>query len=142
MVALLRWGPDYEEGETVANVEMLAQNEAVRLDSEKLEALYNQLGDVSAEDVVCRAMEELALRLSQTERQFRSGDRDEMRKSARSIAAISEQIGMGALAKVASDLRRCAESGDYVAQAAVLARLIRVGERSLTEIWELQDLSI
>jgi len=126
----------------VQNVEMLAQNEAVRLDSEKLEALYRQLGDISAEDVVCRAMEELALRLSQVERHFRMGEIEDMRKGARSIAAISEQIGMAALSRVAQQLHLCAQTPDTVAQAAVLARLIRVGERSLTEIWELQDLSI
>lgn len=126
----------------MANVEMLAQNETVRLDSGKLEALYKQLGDISAEDVVCRAMEELALRLSQTERHFRAGEGEEMRKSARTIAAISDQIGMAALSRVAHNLHTCAQTNDTVAQAAVLARLIRVGERSLTEIWELQDLSI
>ncbi|MDQ2094125.1 hypothetical protein [Rhodalgimonas zhirmunskyi] len=121
---------------------MLAQNEAAGLDSEKLEALYRQLGDSSAEDVVCRAMEELALRLSQVERYFRANEIDEMRKGARSIAAIAEQIGMAALSRVAQQLHQCASTNDTVAQAAVLARLIRVGERSLMEIWELQDLSI
>ncbi len=130
------------KGEIVAEVTVLAQNEAVRLDAEKLEALYNQLGDVSAEDIVCRAMEELAVRLAQTERFYRERRRDEMRKSARSIAAIAEQIGMQMLARVARHVKHCIEEGDETALAAVLARLIRTGERSLTEIWELQDLSI
>lgn len=136
------WGRDQNEGETVTEVRILAQNEPAVLDADKLESLYRQLGDVSAEDVVCRAMEELATRLTQTERHYRTGQRDEMRKSARSIGAIAEQIGMGGLAQVAGHVTRCMEAGDEIALAAVLARLIRVGERSLTEIWDMQDLTI
>lgn len=126
----------------MAEVTILAQTEAVRVDEEKLEALYRQLGSISAEDIVCRALEELAVKLAKAERFFRAGRRTEMRKTARMIVAIAEQIGMQLLAKVARDLINCLDAGDWIALAAVLARLIRTGERSLTEIWELQDLSI
>ncbi|MDQ2089634.1 hypothetical protein [Marimonas arenosa] len=126
----------------MAEVTILAQDEAVRLDAEKLEALYRQLGDVSAEDIVCRAMEELAVKLAQVERHYREGRAGEMRKTARMIVAIAEQIGMQMLARVAGDAVRCLDHRDEIALAAVLARLIRTGERSLTEVWELQDLSI
>ena len=135
-------GATRRKGEIVAEVTVLAQNEVVGVDAEKLEALYRQLGDVSAEDIVCRAMEELAVRLAQTERLYREGKRAEMGKSARTIAAISEQIGMQMLSRVAGHVKFCIDDGDETALAAVLARLIRTGERSLTEIWELQDLSI
>ena len=130
------------KGEIVADVTILAQNEVVRVDAEKLEALYRQLGDISAEDILCRAMEELAIKLARIERLYRESRHAEMRKTARMIVAISEQIGMQLLSRVASDVTRCIDDGDETALAAVLARLIRTGERSLTEIWELQDLSI
>lgn len=126
----------------MVKVTVLAQNEPVRLDADKLEAIYRQLGDAGAEDIVCRAMEELAVRLAQTERFYREGRRAEMGKSARSIVAIAEQIGMQMLACVAGHTKLCIDDGDEIALAAVLARLIRTGERSLSEIWELQDLSI
>ena len=126
----------------MAEVTILAQSEAVRVDSEKLEALYRQLGDTNAENIVCRAMEELAVRLSRIERLYREGRADEMRKAARLIMAISEQVGMPVLTRVAGDVIGCIDLGDHIALAAVLARLIRAGERSLTEIWDLQDLSI
>ena len=126
----------------MAEVTILAQNEMVRVDADKLDALYRQLGDASAENIVCRAMEELAVRLAQTERLYREGKQGEMRKSARSIAAIAEQIGMQMLARVAKHVKHCIDVEDETALAAVLARLIRIGERSLTEVWELQDLSI
>lgn len=126
----------------VEQIIVLAQSEVVRLDADKLEDLYRQLGDAGAENVVCRAMEELAVRLAQTERLYRQGRRPEMRKSARSMVAIAEQIGMHMLAHVARDITQCLDDCDNIALAAVLARLLRIGERSLTEIWDLQDLSI
>ena len=116
--------------------------EAVSVDHDRLGALYTQLGEASAEDVVCRAMEELALRLSHCDRLFRSGDWNELRKSARSLIAISEQIGMSAVARVAQDVTACIDVRDDVALAATLQRLMRTGEGSLTAIWDIQDITI
>ncbi|KPP85887.1 MAG: hypothetical protein HLUCCO07_03600 [Rhodobacteraceae bacterium HLUCCO07] len=123
-------------------VAVLARNEAIQLDSEKLADLYRQLGDNAAEDVVCRAMEELALRLAHTEKLYRGQDRQEMRRSARLIIAIAEQVGMDLLSRVAGDVTVCIDQRDEAALAAVLSRLVRIGERSLTEVWDLRDLSI
>lgn len=120
----------------------LVQSESVRLDPDRLGGLYRQLGDAGAEDVVCRAIEELAVRLTNCERLWRDRDWKALRKCARSLIAISEQIGMVALARVARLLTDAIDNGDYVATSAVLYRLIRVGEKSLTEVWDQQDLSI
>jgi len=104
--------------------------------------LYRQLGDAGAEDVICRAIEELAVRLSHCERLWREQDWLGLRKSARSLIAISDQIGMSALARVAQDVTDTIDAVDHVATSATLFRLIRVGERSLTAVWDLQDLSV
>lgn len=120
----------------------LAQNETVRLDPDRLGELYAQLGEAGAEDVVCRAMEELAVRLSHTERLYRQNEMMDLRKSARSLVAISEQIGMYSVARVARDVTYCIDDDDHVALAATLYRLLRIGERSLTAIWDMQDLSV
>ncbi|WP_119839458.1 hypothetical protein [Pseudooceanicola algae] len=124
------------------HVLVLVQQEAVRLDPDRLEALYFQLGEAGAEDVLCRAMEEIALRLGHTERLFRQGRRAEMRKSSRSLVAMAEQIGMNALARVAQDVTQCIDDDDFVALAATLARLLRVGEQSLTAVWDLQGVHL
>ncbi len=124
------------------HVSVLRQEERVRLDPDRLQQLYEQLGEAEAEDVVCRAMEEVAVRLSHTERLYRQERMRDMRKSASSLIAISEQIGMNALATVARDVTRCIDNGDIVALGATLARLLRVGERSLTAIWDLQDVTV
>ena len=119
-------------------VRVLAQEEAVRLDPDRLHSLYEQLGEAGAEDVVCRAMEELALRLSLVERLYRQDRLGEMRKAARSLTGIADQIGMNTLCRVAMDVTLCVDAGDPVALAATLSRLLRIGERSLTEIWDMQ----
>lgn len=124
------------------DVKVLSQEEMVRLDPDRLQALYDQLGDSGAEDVVCRAMEELAVRLSMTERLFRQDRFDEMRKSARSLTGIADQIGMNTLARVAGDVTHCIDARDPVALSAVLSRLLRIGERSLTEIWDMQGVRV
>jgi len=122
------------------HVAVLTREEPVRLDRDRLLELCDQLGEDEAEELVCRALEELAVRLSFTERQHRQGKATEMRQSARALATIADRIGMRALARVAGDVILCADRGDTVASAAVMARLVRIGERSLSAIWDLQDL--
>jgi hypothetical protein len=126
----------------VEQVTFLATSETVRLDQDQLNGLYQQLGDVAAEDVVCRAIEELAVRLAYSERMYRENDGANMRKSVRSMVAIADQIGMHSLSRVAHDVTQCIDDNDQIALAATLARLLRIGERSLTAVWDLQDLSI
>jgi hypothetical protein len=116
--------------------------ESVHVDQDRLGTLYAQLGDAGAEDVVCRAMEELALRLSHCSRLYSASSWSELQKCVRSLVAIAEQIGMHALAKVAADVAHCLDAGDRVAIAATLARLLRIGEQSLTAIWDLQGITI
>ena len=117
-------------------------SETVRLDPDKLTALYDQLGEAGAEDVVCRAVEEMAVRLTHCERLWRQDDMESLRKSARSLIAIADQIGMTALASIAGDVTRAIDAKDHPAIAAILFRLMRVGERSLTAIWDQQDVTI
>lgn len=112
------------------------------MDSDRLNGLYRQMGDKDATDVLCRTVEELAIRLSNCERFWRQRDWAALRKCARSLVAIAEQIGMVALARVAGDVAQSVDAGDAVATGATLWRLIRVGEKSLTVIWDQQDLSI
>lgn len=126
----------------VANILTVKHRENVHLDPQKLTELYSQLGEASAEDVVCRAVEEMAVRLTHCERLWRQNDIQNLRKSARSLIAISEQIGMNAMARIAEDVTSAIDCEDAPAVAATLFRLIRVGETSLTAVWEQQDLSI
>ena len=114
----------------------------IDLDRAQLSTLYTQLGPVGAEDVVCRAMEELALRLSLCDRLHRAAHLVELRKNTRSLVAIAQQIGMSGVANVATDVTACIDAENHVGLAATMNRLMRTGEASLTAIWEMQDIQV
>ena len=126
----------------VALLFTLEQNEPVRLDPDRLDNLYRQLGTGAAENVICRAIEELALRLTRCELHWRRQNWEALYKGARSLVGIADQVGMTALVRVAGDVAGAAESGDPAAIGATLFRLIRVGEKSLVAVWDAQDLSV
>ena len=123
-------------------VTLLQLKEQVRVDADRLGQIYAQLGERSAEDTVCRAMEELAARLAHIEKLHRKSELVGLQKQVQALVPIAEQIGMPLLAHVAFDVEHAASCGDAVALAATLARLLRVGERSLYAVWDLQDLSV
>lgn len=116
--------------------------EQIRLNSEQLETLYQKLGEEGADNVLCRAMEEMAIRLKQCEKQYRAGAHKELRKLVQSLVAIADQIGMQTLARVAEDVVQCLDSGDWVALGATFGRLGRCGDQSLTAIWDLSDVTV
>ena len=127
---------------SVATVSHITQFETASLDHEQLGSLYNQLGAIGAEEVVQRAMEELSLRLHEAEGIYRDGDLNKLRKGLRTLTAIAEQIGMQKLARVATDVIECIDRGDATSLAATFSRLTRLGETSLTALWDLQDFTI
>ena len=109
------------------------------MNPDNLDALYAELGPIGAEAVVCRAMEELATRLAALPALHRGGQLKELARVARSMAAIADQVGLESFSCVASDVVRCALRSDPIALAATLRRLERIGERSLTAIWDVTD---
>lgn len=117
-------------------------NEAVAVDQDRLGALYTQMGEAGADDVVCRAMEELALRLAHCNRLYAAQNWQDFRKCTRSLIAIADQIGMNVLSRVARDVTDCVDAQNPIAIAATLARLMRIADQSLTAIWDLQDITI
>lgn len=117
-------------------------SETVQLDQARLDMLFTQLGDAGAETVMCRAMEELAVRLSQCDTLWRAQNKMQLRKHSRSLIAIADQIGMETLARVAGDVTDCVDVKDDVALAATLSRMLRIGERSLAAIWSMENLSL
>ena len=123
-------------------VMQIRPQEQVDLDESRLNTLYAQLGAPGAEDVVCRAMEDLAVRLSHCDRLYRTENWKELRKNSRSLIAIADQVGMRSLSRSATAVTECIDAADRPALAATLSRLMRIGERSLCAIWDLGDPAI
>lgn len=120
---------------------VLRHEEGVRLDPDPMVALYSELGESGAEKVLCRATEDLRSRLSEILRHADEGRGPQVARAARQLGAVAAQIGLPTLVRVAGDVVRSTEAGDPTAQAATLARLVRIGERSLSAVWDLRDMS-
>jgi hypothetical protein len=131
-----------EKVRTMSELSNIPINEPVRLDPDRLGTLYFKLGESGADNVICRAMEELAVRLNDMPKMKREGDLPRLAKTARSLVGIADQIGMSSLARVAGDVAHCANNNDHAALGATLARLQRIGDRSLSAIWDMQDMSV
>jgi len=117
---------------------ILKHEEGVRLDPDPLAALYAALGERGAEQVLCRAMEDIGARLTDMLKQADERQDLALARSARQLAKIAGQIGMATMARVAVDVVVATEAGDLTAQAAILTRLARIGERSQLAIWDLR----
>lgn len=122
-------------------IAVLRQDEVVRLDPERVMALYGELGERAAEEVIERAMQEMALRLGAMERDWRRRDLAGLGRNARSIARLAHQVGMATMARVAADVAGAAAAMDVTACSATFARLRRIGDRSLAALWDLRDMS-
>ncbi len=99
--------------------------------TEAMESLCTSVGEEESRDIIERAAVELSDRLWLLEKALHDHEMDEVKRISRSLVAISAQIGLSEFSQVADDLVNCIARNDAVAVAAVAARLVRVGERSL-----------
>ena len=122
------------------HITALSMEEPARFDPECLEDLCHRIGEVRAEAEVALALHRISEGLpklrSLLERDERSFQRD-----VDQIARDAELIGMSTLARVAQSVLYSLSTANHVALAATLARLERVGERSIHAVWDLEDLS-
>jgi len=121
------------------NVVALQPKERVRQDAEPIATIYRNLGTSSAEQVVTRALGELALTMSGLATQVRARDMGDLLRQLRRLQRMAENLGMVSLGVVAGDLRICLDRSDATAFAAVWARLLRIAERSLSSDKDLLD---
>lgn len=126
----------------MVNLMVLTMQEPVQVDARRLGEIVDELGETAAHNVICVALEQLAQALSDARLAAMTGDMAELAARSEMLSRLAWQVGLTSLAGVAVDVAACAERQDGIALAATLARLIRIGNRSLTEIWdERQDLS-
>ncbi|MFV2051478.1 hypothetical protein [Aliiroseovarius sp. YM-037] len=126
----------------MAVVTVLEQEESIRLNPDRLTELYVELGEAGAEDMIGRAMEELAVKLEGIRALADSGPTAALPSAAQEIAELALSVGLSGLSRVALDVEYCASLNDGPGVAATLARLGRVGDRSLTAVWDLRDMSV
>lgn len=113
------------------NITVLRPNERVCLNAGPIAAIYRDLGSLAAEQVVNRAMGELALTMAGLAGQVRARDLTDLHRQLRSLQRMADHMGMTSLGLVSAQVGACIDSGDATAFSAVWARLIRVAEHSL-----------
>jgi hypothetical protein len=120
----------------------LVPKERLRQDAEPIAAIYRNLGTQAAEQVVTRALAELALMTSGVSRQVMLGEVADLGHQLRRLQRMAQHLGMVSFAGIAGDARACIEAEDDTGFAAVWARLLRVAERSLATDKDLIDQSV
>lgn len=123
------------------NVTALLLRERVRQDGEAIAAIYRNLGTSAAEQMVTRALGELALAMAGIAAQVKSQDLADLSRQLKKLQRMAENLGMISLSSVAQDARTCLDRCDSTAFTAVWARLLRVAERSLATDKDFADLS-
>lgn len=120
----------------MAQISSLAVSEPIRVDARRVGDIVNELGEQAAQNVLGLALEQLAWALTATDEALERRDLAGAIEHADRLSRLAWQVGLLSLAGVAMDLAGCAERQEMSALAAVRARLMRVGNRSLTTIWD------
>lgn len=123
---------------TCSNVVVLRPKDKIRHDAGPISTIYRNLDTASADQVVTRALGELALSMAGLADRVRGHDLTDLDRQLRRLQRMADNLGMLSLAQVCTDARFCLESENSMAFAAVWARLVRVAERSLApeKSWE------
>ncbi|MCB2136942.1 MAG: hypothetical protein KDE08_13510 [Rhodobacteraceae bacterium] len=121
---------------------VLEHSERVRINPDRLAALCAELGEAGAELVVLRSIEDISARLLDVQRLAQVSNTAAIIATASCLAEIADDIGMSSLARVAGDVARSGRAGDGTALSATIARLLRIGDRSLMTVWDLQDITV
>jgi hypothetical protein len=124
------------------NVMALPLRERVRQDGEAIAAIYRNLGTSAAEQMVTRALGELALAMAGIAAQVRAQELADLSRQLKKLQRMAENLGMVSLSAVSQDARLCLDRCDSTAFTAVWARLLRVAERSLATDKDFADLSV
>ncbi|GLK66298.1 MULTISPECIES: hypothetical protein [Paracoccus] len=123
----------------MTRISVLTVSEAARIDVQRLEQIIQELGEIAAGQIIGMALEQMALTLHRTVSAFQRGDPGMIVAHADKLSRLAWQMGMVTLAAVAIDVGACAERQDFTALAATVGRLERIGNHSLTELWDLRE---
>lgn len=101
-------------------------------DEDTLHRLSRDLGQSVAENILCRALEDIAARFVQIRNDYAAGNHPTLRKSVHAVIPIADQIGLSGLAQIGRDVMICIDQADPVALAATLCRFLRWGEMAMS----------
>ncbi|WP_439122826.1 hypothetical protein [Marivita sp.] len=113
-------------------ISVLHPRDAAFFDEDTLNALSRDLGPAVAENILCRAREDIAARFIQIRDEYGTGNYPGLRKSVHAVMPIADQIGLPGLTSIGHDVLRCIDQADPVALASTLCRFLRCGEMAIS----------
>ena len=122
------------------DVVKLEMKEPVRVDPDRLVELCISMGEMRAEALITTAMEELARGMVEVENAYLAQNMDILTDGADKLVRTADRIGMTSFSRVADDVATCGRLREGIPLAATLNRLRRIADRSLSAVWDMQNL--
>lgn len=116
----------------LATVSRIRIEEGVRVDPDRVLRLAARLGRIDAAHLIAATSQDLAEHFARIELAVRRQETEQLGWTAVEVERLADQVGMIGLGRVARDLQACCARDDRPALEAVAARLMRIGERSLS----------
>ena len=127
-------------GYVMQDVLKLEMREPVRVDPDRLVELCVSMGEARAEALITTAMEELARGMVAIEDAYVAQNMDVLTRRADLLVKTAENIGMTTFSRVADDVAACGRLREGVSLGATLNRLRRIADRSLSAVWDMQNM--
>jgi hypothetical protein len=96
-------------------------------------------GEREAEEMICQVLENIAFKLDSLQCAKAAHSFESIKKPARGIMNVGQQIGLIEVTEAAAHVSLCAEQRDGVALSATMARLERAFDIAVTQIWQFRD---
>ena len=119
-----------------ADIIALQPASAVQIDPDPVVRLYSRMPEWEVEAMLCRALEDIAVRLNQLQTVRSTGEFAGIVQPAKRLSSVAAPIGLVEVACAAGHVSSAARQGDPVAVEAVLDRLERAFDAAIVQIWD------
>lgn len=116
-------------------VTYLRPQERVWLDPNRIGVLYAEFGGAKVQEILDRAMQELAFAHRELIRLYQARDVEGFTRRLRGLERVAEHLGLNTIAQIAGDVAQCIQCGDATATAATWARLSRSVDQVVLGNW-------
>lgn len=115
--------------------------DVVNLDPEPIYEIFAMKGEVYAEAMICKILEDIAHKLDSLQIAHRAHLFEDILGPARRISSIASQLGLTDVWWGADNVAIAAQQKDGVALSATLARLERAFDAAVSEVWRYRERS-
>ena len=127
---------------SVVSIDVVAPSGVVQpdFDTVPIIRLFSQHEQQVAESIVCRMLEDIAMRLDLLQCGLAEHSFSMMQRPAQRIGATAKQFGLSEVALAANHVRTCLLQNDGIALEATMARLERGFDVAVSEVWNFRNL--